>query len=190
MCATRLPAPLQALQRTSVSRVLVSSIQLLNAVTWNPGWTSLETTPSPLSQSERDAVRIVVGGVASSTFAEAQQMRTFESRSGPYTFIAAIYRPLIPFLTVLAVPGFLVGLRGRGTQVSLAVLLGALVLGVFIRVVLIAIIDTTDFSADGRYLLPARQFLLAFGIVGALYVIEDWAYMFRHRTSPHGERPI
>jgi hypothetical protein len=73
-------------------------------------------------------------------------------------------------LLVLAAIGFVLPIvRPRWPQAALSVLSAALVVGALSRLLLVALLDTTQFptvGSDIRYLLPAHAFLIAFGVVG------------------------
>jgi hypothetical protein len=172
-CAARLPAALQPLQRAALGPWLGSFGHLIQLVLWSKDLIKLRTAPLGITPSERAVIMQSVSGVPPSQRAEEGALDTVKSRSWLYGSLAEIYHLLMPVLLVLAFLGAAAALRRpRWPGTALSVLSAALAVGVLTHLALLALIDSSEFRADGRYLLPARTFLLALGVLGSAQLFE------------------
>jgi hypothetical protein len=90
------------------------------------------------------------------------------------------YRILIPVLFALALAGLVWSiLRPRWSRLALTVLACALLVGAISRMLLVALVDSTQFvTSDMRYQLPTHAMVLAFGVIGTVQfmdIVWTWA---------------
>jgi hypothetical protein len=172
-CAARLPAAVQPLQRVALGPWLSSFGHLFQRVIWSNEMTKVRTMPLGIKPTDRATVMQSVSGVPPSQAAEDSRLRTVKSRSWLYDSLAGIYHLLVPLMLVAAVLGAAAALRRpRWPGAAMSVLLAALAVGVLTHLALLAVIDSNEFLAAYRYLLPARTFLLALGVVGSVQLLE------------------
>jgi hypothetical protein len=192
-CAPALPASLQGLQRAPAGDLARNALLLL----WDmvsPG--RLYETPGPgLAEAIPEEVRAlyapVVRELPLTVRAGEEELAAFQDRRPLYGALGAGYAVLVPVLTLAGIAGLVLHLvravRGRQRVRYLPLLALALAVGVVVRAVLLAIIETADFTVVDRYLLPGYAMLLAFGVVGAACGLAPRADGARPRTPASGE---
>jgi hypothetical protein len=176
-CTPRLPASLQPLQRVSWHPLLNSFAGSFGSVILSTNFFTLPNTAPNRLQAVRDETRAVVSRIPATQAAAVVQIRKFSEHTWPYDLLGAVYQPLLPLLLVLALAGVAFGLRGpRRPRFPLVILCGAFAVGVLSRLVLLAIVDTTEFTTRGinlpRLQLPTRALLLGFAVVGTSQLVE------------------
>ena len=81
------------------------------------------------------------------------------------------------FLLLLAasVVGLVLGMwwrKERPRNVPLWILSASLAIGIATRLILFAVIDTTQYLVDPRYHYPTRLFLLALAAIGTVHIVQ------------------
>ena len=174
-CAPRLPASLQPIQRTSVgqwfqhfgslSADLVTAKELYRL----PGQFPEDEVFIP--QEWRTEYAMAIDGIPVDDAAKAAQEEIFSGRMGQYQLLGDVYRVLVPLLLVGAVCGVAIAVvrtvRRSHQASSLLALALALAGAVLVRLVLLALIDASEYKAAiPRYQLPSYLLLISFGVVG------------------------
>jgi hypothetical protein len=184
-CATRLPVPLQPLQRTSLGSLTDSFTGAMGDLFASRDlYRPVHQAPA-LTPADRDTWRRIVAGVPPTQAASDQDLQEFTAGDWIYDTLDFIYRfLLVPVLFGVALVGVAVSLRfPRWPRVALLVLALALAVGVLARLGLLAMVDTTQFDArEPQYEFPARAFLLAFACVGSALLVEALSARARPRS--------
>jgi hypothetical protein len=174
-CSARLPTFLQSLQQVRAGAALRSFGATAWSSAWSPAYTALPYVAYPTPQRARDAARAVIKPIAATSQAEEEELRRFQARDWPYRALADLYRWLLPALVVLGVVGAAAAAyrpRSFG-QRPLVILCAALMVGVVGRLAVFTVVVLTQFDASGgRYQLPTRALMLAFGVVGSAMLVE------------------
>ena len=191
-CAPRLPASLQPVQRAPAGelagRYLALAGRLVTA--WGLYETPVVTSANDVTAEVRAEYTAVVDGLPRDPAGAAYQMAAFESHDEPYRVLAVVYHVLVPLLVAVALCGVVIGLvravcrRADSASSALLVLAVALLLGVAVRLFMLALIDTAEYDLlnSPRYPLPGYQLpgyvlLIGFGVVGTLLAFQGrrWA---------------
>jgi len=175
LCADRLPAALQPLQRASLRPWLRSLADLSRTVALTSDLATLQTLPMGITPAEREVIKQSVSGVPASQAAQNNELQTLKSRSWLFQGLSEFYLLLLPLMLVLALIGTVAALRRpRWPGIALSVLSVGLSVGVVTHLLLLALINSSEFVfiGAGRYMLPARVFLLAFAVVGCAQLID------------------
>jgi hypothetical protein len=169
-CTARLPTELQSLQRVSAGPLFSYLRRWAGMTIASTGFDDPPIELWPLRSDKWAIYPQIVRGLPASQSATADQLSRFTASTWPYRLLSRVYRLLLPCLLLLAAIGFVLPIvRPRWPQAALSVLSAALVVGALSRLLLVALLDTTQFptvGSDIRYLLPAHAFLIAFGVVG------------------------
>jgi hypothetical protein len=195
-CSNRLPTFLQPLQQVQAR----AAIRTFANTAWDsvssPAYTAPVSSAAKIPEVNRDAARVVIEPVAATQAAAAAQVRLFKTRGWPYRRLADVYRFLLPVLMLLGLVGTAVGFaRPRWPRAALSILCTAFAVGSVTRLALLTVVVLTQFDAGGgRYQLPSRALMLAFGVVGTAILVEQlWAWRRSHlqrstgaESSDHG----
>lgn len=184
-CAPALPDSLAPLLRASIPDVLRSAARQLTELPF------AEVFYKPLDPSavnsidpaERALLARVIVGVAASDSEATQAASDLRSSGWVGAMLGVLYRTLFVVLALLALAGVVLAIRWRGERTvsgSLIVLTLGLATGLLMRLVLFAVVDTTQFAIEPRYHWATRTFLLALLAVGA---VGGLGLMRAHRDS-------
>lgn len=134
-----------------------------------------------------------VHGLPATQQASYEQTRQFTAVQWQYAVMGTTYRILIPVMLGLALAGLLWSvLRPRWSRLALTVLACALLVGTLSRLLLVALIDSTQFAtSDMRYQLPTHGLFLAFAVIGTAQLADNvWAWRTcAHHPFATGMRP-
>jgi hypothetical protein len=170
-CARALPASLQGLQRAPTGQLAENFVGMLRDTVRAHDLYETATELGDVPQEVRAVYAPVVRGLPLSVRAAEAQMTQFQDRRELYGTLAAVYRVLVPLLTLAGVAGLAVSLyrtvRRRPRVRLLPALALGLAVGVLVRAALLALIQTADFDVVARYLLPGYAMLICFAVVGA-----------------------
>jgi len=167
-CRTALPAALQRFALAPPSAVAGSAADLLGRALWPTSYMATPTQrPAQLPASMRAQAHALVPDVPSSPQAASSDVATFKRNDWPYRVLGYGYTLLLPVLLAGAVA--LAGLRmvrARRWPGDLVVLSAALLVGVVVRLVVLALVDVVEFDTSlVRYGLPVAFFLLTYGVI-------------------------
>jgi hypothetical protein len=173
-CAPDLPTVLQPLQRVRIGALAAAFGRAVPAVVWSPDFT--QTGAEPLFAPKKPAFdrtwRVVYSAPVSyqQTLSDVQ---AFQRHDLPYRVLEQVYRFGFPIFLLAGLVGLVLAtVRRRGSP--LVVLGGALLAGVFSRLVLLAVTATTEVTSGSRYQMPTRTLLFAMAAVGTALLIDVW----------------
>ena len=170
LCACRagLPASLQRFVLVTPGGVLGQVADQLGHALWPTSYVAPPTkAPTPLSRALRTETHAIVPAVPATQQRAIAQVATFKRYSWPYRLLGFAYTLLLPVLLVGALIITLMRvMRSRRVPGALFVLSLALLVGVAVRLVLLAVVGLVEFdTTQPRYGLPVPLFLLAVGVV-------------------------
>ena len=166
-CRTGLPASLQRFVLVTPGGMLGQIADQLGHALWPTGYVALPTTaPTPLSRALRTETHAIVPAVPATQQRAIAQVATFKRYSWPYRLLGFAYTLLLPALLVVSLTVALMRVtRSRRVPGALFVLSLALLVGVAVRLVLLAVVGLVEFdTTQPRYGLPVPLFLLAVGV--------------------------
>jgi hypothetical protein len=177
-CARRLPASMQPLDRTSLPALVKASTHWLRKLATDPTFYALYG-PTEVNQVPNDQRATIAkgmsGGPSSQAAADAAAQR-FLGRAWIYRGLGHVYRLLFQVLLVMAAVGFFLSLlwrKDRARNVAFWVLSASLIAGVAVRLVLVAVIETSQFVGDdARFHFATRTLYLALAVIGAVNLVE------------------
>lgn len=175
-CSTKLPAALQPLEQTTVSNLLRVSVAM-----FKENLMSRNLVIPPPQGPVPTAARADFAAVARDTPA-TQAMNVAQNADAvrwhwAFSVFFWIYRLLIPLLFVAGLAGFLVGLvRPRWPRAALTGLSGSMLVGMIIRIGVLALVHLTQFDAEiARYQVTTQMFMVTMGVVGAASLVDQLA---------------
>lgn len=178
-CRPRLSASLQPVQRADLGGVLGSAWKGFTFVT---AGTDLITapTPSPAVRAEhRRSFAAVVHGVPASVPAARAEADDFAAHDLPHRFLSFVYRWLVLILLVATAAGVGIRLmhrrrhRDHPLNIPMLILAGSLGAAAMIRLLLLALVDSTNFAtAQTSYQFATRATLLACALIVAVALVE------------------
>ena len=169
-CRPRLPANLQPIQRASLDALTASFEKLVSGLVHSRYLIDYQVEYRPVPQAVRNVYTAIIDGLPANNRAAQAAFDRFDERRWLYEGLATTYRTAVPLLLVVALAGTVVVLitgrrKAGGRRRSswlLPVLAAALLTGLAVRLVLLAIIDAAEYDATlGRYQLPNHAFLVA-----------------------------
>lgn len=169
-CRAALPASLQRFVLVTPGGVLGQAAAQLGHALWPTSYVALPTTaPTPLSRVLRAETHAIVPAVPATQARAVAQVATFKRYSWPYRLLGFAYTLLLPALLVVSLTVALMRVtRSRRVPGALFVLSLALLIGIAVRLVLLAVVGLVEFdTSQPRYGLPIPLFLLAIGVVSA-----------------------
>lgn len=173
-CRPALPPALEVLELVTPDQVIGSIGNQLRAALasrdyYMPGTTQPPTLPAPY----RAKARAMVPALPTTDTDAARQARLFRSHDRPYRLLGMLYWLLTPALLAIGLAaGAYRASRRRRLPGPLSVLTLALVVGVLTRLVVLALVDTSEFTvSSGRYGLPTVHFLITVAVVSAVPVV-------------------
>lgn len=170
-CQAKLPSSLQSIDGMSLTAFTKSAWHMATMLYWSPGFVTLPTGDD-VHANQLAIAHAVIPDAPATPEAGTQQRATYQRSNWPYRWLIATYRILLPLLLVAAIVGMLLTaivtvVRRRRARNAVWILAAALLIGVGMRLALLATIDVTQYpAAQARYLLPARDCLLGFTMVG------------------------
>ena len=176
-CSRKLPPSMQPLDRTSLGALVTASIDSLRILPTDPTFYSVYGPAGVNTVPDWQRAMIAVGmsgGPSSQAAADAAAQR-FLGRAWIYRGIGDVHRLLFQMLLVLAAVGFVLSLlwrKDRARNVALWVLSASLIAGIAVRLVLVAVINTTQFTGDVRFHYATRTFYLALAAIGAVNLVK------------------
>lgn len=193
-CRGRLPTQLQSLQFFSADPFFAYLRRWGGKTLTTTGFNEIPNEVRWLKPDRREPFTQIVSGLPLSQSAADEQMSRFIATRWRYRLLSRIYRLVIPCLLVMGLIGLLWPIvRPRWPQVGLSVLAGAFVVGALSRLVLVALLNTTQFLTQGsdiRYLLPAHTFLIGFAVVGTAQLADAiWTRVLLHRGDGQAVPP-
>jgi hypothetical protein len=169
-CAPALPASLQGLQRAPTGLLGENVLVMLDDTVRARLLYETAAEVSEIPPEVRAEYAPVVSELPADAQAAEEQMAEFQDRRPVYEFLGTTYRLLVPLLVLAGVIGLGLALyraaRGRARTEYLPALAIGLAVGVVVRAVLLAIIESADFDVVARYLLPGYAMILSFAVVG------------------------
>lgn len=170
-CQAKLPATLQSIDGMPLRAFTKSAWRMATMLYWSPGFVALPSgdnaRPNQLAVAHH-----VIPDVPATPQAGRQRRAAYQRENWPYRWLIAGYRILLPVLLVAAIVGMILTavatvLRRRRARNGLWILAAAMLIGLGMRLALMATIDVTQYmAAEPRYLMPARACLLGFTLVG------------------------
>lgn len=191
-CRPRLPAVLQPLQQVAVRPLAASMTGWMGRVLMSEHFFDLPDTATLLTADQRGELAKLIGGMPRDPKTAAGDLTQFRASDWGYQSIDAVYRVLLPFSAGVSLAACLVSLvASRRPGVDLAVLVAALLAAVLSRLLVMGLIDTTQFTIGFQYHQATYDLMLAFGVVGSAVAI-DLAQRRRrlgrlHPGQAHGE---
>jgi hypothetical protein len=188
-CDRGLPTALQSLDHLDTAALMASlqrsSVQILASATLFDPPGHLGTLPPVWEHLYTATVR----GLPASRQASNQQWRRFTAVQWQYTAMTWTYRTLIPILLAFALAGVLWSiLHPRWSRFALTVLAAACVVAALSRLLLVALLDATQFATSDnlRYQLPTHALFLTVGVIGTAQLADilwTWRTERRHSAS-------
>lgn len=177
-CARKLPGALQLMQRAHPKEVGRSVWKWLRLVPKDPAVLPLYTTAAvnKVDPGERAALATTIVNSPKTQSDAVAAAELFASRRWIFNALAALYRWLFPILIVASLAGLVIGAVSKqnrpGPWVT-AVLIAAFGGAVLVRLVMFAVIDTTQYFNEMRYQIATRSFLLALVSLGAVSALDQ-----------------
>jgi hypothetical protein len=191
-CSRALPASVQMVQRAQIRPVLSKAARrfatLVGPFAADPSLDVDALYAVPARQRQELGEQILIG-VPPTQAAAVARVRSFERVSAPVQLLRLLYGwLLVPALLLTAVACVVVGRRDRKLRAAV-VFAAALVVGAVARLVVFAVVETTQYwiAPHARYDLPARAFLLGSAAIG-LALTPDLRRHWRARRSDAGDR--
>lgn len=172
-CARKLPTSLQPFDRAKIGDVASSSWRWLRELPLHPNAFALlqEHFVNPVPHDDRSKILDAIAHAPKSQAEAVADARAFETHAWLFDALGVVYRCLFIAALLFGALGLAVTARNRSMRRrygSLQLLVIALLGAVLARVILFAVIDTTQYFVDLRYQLVARSFLFAAALLGAL----------------------
>lgn len=188
-CAPALPAQVQPLLRASVTDTGASVVRWMPRLIDDPTYRDFQTDPAfgSLSDGDRALMQTGITGIPASVDEAAQVRDSFLGVQWIYTTLGLVYPPLFWLLVVLALLALVLVAAGRAlgpAAGTVAVLGGALAVGVLSRLVLFGVLDTTQYLADPVYHFVTRVLLLGASAIGAMVFLEAMTGGYRRLARP------
>lgn len=183
-CAPNLPPSLQPVLRARVGDTLQSAFYWLGQLPVNSTYYVLYGRDYMFAVPDADRAILQQGmtGVAATDDLAAAQLADRQSVHWFYASLERFFPVLFLFLLALSVLGLILGAvwrRERPRRLELCVLSAALGVAIATRLVLFAVIDTTQYLVDPRYHYATRTLLLALAAIGAINLVH---VVGTHRT--------
>lgn len=173
-CAPALPAAMVPVLRASPFAVAASSFWWLSRLPFDATYYELMDPAHvhPIEPAERATLRQGIGGVADTDESARAQAASFQDRAWPYAALGWLYRCLFVVLALVAALGLVLAVRWRRDRRPnrpLTVLIVGLAVAIGSRLVLLAVVDTTQYAIGPTYHQVTRTMLLALIAVGAAH---------------------
>jgi hypothetical protein len=190
-CRSALPSALQRFAVAPPGAVAGSAGDLLGRALWPTSFMAPPTQrPAHLPPALRARAHALIPDVPSTPHAASSDVATFKRYDWPYRLLGYAYTLLLPVLLAGAVA--LAGLRlvrARRWPGDLVVLSVALLVGVAVRLVVLALVDVVEFDTTlVRYGLPVAFFLLTYGVIAVFPALRrDGIALVADAGQAHGE---
>ncbi|MEY2470264.1 MAG: hypothetical protein QOF21_2962 [Actinomycetota bacterium] len=194
-CSRKLPTSLQLADRANV-RDLSKSVwywlrQLPTTVWADQSYGPLLVNDAP--RDERIEIATVIRGAPKTNRQALDAAERYANRNWPQRAIARVYPVLFQSLIAVSLLGLVVGpfrRSGRPRNFRLWALALALAGAMFARLVLFAVVDTTQYWGELRYYIAARGCLLALAAMGAVSAVDRASVArVRRRVLSSAARP-
>lgn len=188
-CSRQLPGPLQPLTQASAGMLWKTSLRMFQATLWSHYFTTpvLQKAVPPQAFQEYSAV---AHDIPADATANAARNATAQRWHWVFTALFWVYRVLIPVLVVLGAVGLALGLvRPRRPRSTLTVFTAAMVVGLLLRIVTLALVQITQFStSEARYQATTQVFLVTAAVVGTAFLADN--LLRRARPGPTDDAAI
>jgi hypothetical protein len=190
-CAPQLTPAMQPLLRASLAPTVRSAVHWLGQLPANDFYDTL-VQPRLLftmPDTERAVLQQGIIGVADTDAQELAQVVERASWQWVYAGLATLFRVLFVLLLAASMVGLVLGIfwrKDRPRSVPLWILSGSFAIALATRLLMFAVLDTTQYLVDPRYHYASRTFLLALVAIGTINLYDVVVSHVRVRRQLRG----